>query len=78
MFYLYGLIVLWHEHVRKEPVVFVRSWPGKRHASFADMLATLRRDSLRKTRETIFSATGLPPSVKNLIKPLEVLINLAA
>ena len=78
MFYLYGLIVLWHEHVRKEPVVFVRSWPGQRHASFADMLATLRRDSLRKTRETIFSASGLPPSVKNLSKPLEVLINLAA
>jgi len=38
---------------------------GKRHASFADMLATLRCDSLQKTRETIFSAAGLPPASRN-------------
>jgi hypothetical protein len=56
MMYLYGLIVLWHEHIREEPGRFVRNWPGKRHASFADMLATLRSDSLQKTRETILSS----------------------
>lgn len=78
MMLLYGLIVLWHEHIREEPGSFVRSWRGKRHASFADMLATLRSDSLQKTRETIFSATGLPPGAEKLLKPLEVLLSLAA
>jgi len=78
MFYLYGLIVLWHEHVREEPGVFVRTWRGKRHASFADMLATLRRDSVRKTRESIFSAGGLSPAAEKIIRPLETLLSLAA
>lgn len=78
MMYLYGLIVLWHEHIREEPGRFVRNWPGKRHASFADMLATLRSDSLQKTRETIFSATGLPPGIEKLIRPLEILLALAS
>ncbi len=78
MLYLYGLIVLWHEHVREKPGKYVRTWPGKRQASFADMLTTLRRDSLKKTRETIFSAADLPPGVEKLIKPLVVLLDLAA
>lgn len=78
MFYLYGLIVLWHEYVRPEPGAFVRRWPGKRHASFADMLATLRRDSLEKTKETIFSAARISPAVEKIIKPLEILLSLAA
>ncbi|QDV23095.1 hypothetical protein Q31a_13900 [Aureliella helgolandensis] len=78
MFYLYGLIVLWHEHVRPEPGPFIRMWRGKRHASFADMLATLRRDSVEETRQSIFSAGRLPPAAQKLIKPLEVLLSLAA
>lgn len=78
MFYLYGLIVLWHEYVREKPGTFVRAWPGKRHASFADMLATLRHDSLQKTRETIFSAGGIPPGAEKLFRPLELLLALAA
>jgi hypothetical protein len=78
MFYLYALVVLWHEYVCEQPGGFVRNWPSKRHASFADMLATLRRDSLNKTRESIFSAGGLTPAVEKLIKPLELLLSLAA
>ena len=78
MFYLYGLIVLWHEYVRDEPGKFVRHWSGKQHASFADMLATLRRDSVDETRQTVFSAGGLPPGAEKLIKPLEILLSLAA
>lgn len=78
MFYLYGLIVLWHEHVREQPGSFVRNWPGKRHASFADMLATLRRDSLDKTRESIFSAGCIPPGAEKLFRSLELLLSLAA
>lgn len=78
MLYLYGLIVMWHEYLRDEPGDFVREWRGKQHASFADMLATLRRDSLEKTRTTIFSAGGLPPGVEKLLKPLEILLSLAA
>jgi len=76
--YLYSLIALWHGHSGEAPGRLVRTWPGKRHASFADMLAALRCDSLQKTRETILSATGLPPGVEKLIKSLEVLLALAA
>jgi hypothetical protein len=78
MFYLYGLIVLWHEYVRDEPGKFVRLWSGKQHASFADMLSTLRRDSVDETRQIVFSACGLPPGAEKLIKPLEILLSLAA
>ena len=78
MFYLYGLIVLWHEHVREQPVEFVRIWPGKRSASFADMLASLRRDSLDETRKTIFGTAVIPMAVQKILKPLEQLLLLAA
>lgn len=78
MLYLYGLIVLWHEHVREEAGQFLRTWPGKRDPSFADMLATLRRDSLQETRETIFCAGDLSPAAQKILKPLEQLLALAA
>jgi hypothetical protein len=78
MFFLYGLIVLWHEHVREKPGEFVRTWTGKRSASFADMLATLRHDSLDETREKIFSTATIPPPVKKIFKTLERLLALAA
>ncbi len=70
MLYLYGLIVLWHELIREEP--------DKRQAAFADMLATPRRDSVEETRETILSAGRLPPAAEKLLKPLKVLLSLAA
>jgi DDE superfamily endonuclease len=78
MFYLYSLIVLWHEHVRATPGSFVRLWRGKRFASFADMLATLRRDSLQETRESIFCAGEIPPGIEKILRPLELLLELAA
>lgn len=77
-FYMYGLIVLWHEYVREKPDEFVRNWPGKTDAAFSDMLASLRSDSLEKTKETIFGTSVLSPLVKKLIKPLEILLALAA
>jgi hypothetical protein len=78
MLLLYGLIVLWHEHIKEQPDHFVRHWPGKRQASFADMLASLRRESFEKTRAAIFSAGALPPGVEQLIKSLDILLTLAA
>lgn len=78
MLYLYGLVVLWHEHVRQTPGTFVRTWPGKRSASFADMLATLRSDSLAETRQTILRTGPIPPVVQKILKPLEHLLALAA
>jgi hypothetical protein len=77
-FYLYGLIVLWHEHVRNKPASFVRIWPHKQSASFADMLAALRQENLQETRATIFSTGRIPPGVEKILKPLEQLLLLAA
>lgn len=78
MFYLYGLIVLWHEHVRNQPIEFVRMWSGKHSASFADMLATLRRDSFDETRARIFCTAEIPRAVQKILSPLEQLLLLAA
>jgi len=47
-FLLYSLITLWHECVRSEPAAPLRNYRGKSRASFADMLAALRGDSLRE------------------------------
>jgi hypothetical protein len=77
-FYLYSLLVLWHEHVRSKPGKFIRTWPGKQHNSLADMLATLRTDSLAETRENILSTTSIPAVIQKIIKPLEKLLALAA
>ena len=78
MFYLYSLIVLWHEHVRPKPGKFIRMWPGKQHSSLADMLATLRTDCLAETKKNIFSTTPIPAVVQKIIKPIEKLLALAA
>jgi hypothetical protein len=77
-FYLYGLIVLWHEYIRSEPGIMLRAWQGKRYHSFADMLATLRGDCLAETKQRIFSAPGIPPDAHKIIEPLERLLQLAA
>ena len=42
-FMLYSLIVIWHETASPAVVAGLRDYPGKRHPSFADMLAALRR-----------------------------------
>lgn len=77
-FYLYGLIVLWHEYVRPEPGIIIRMWAGKRHSSFADMLATLRSDCLAETKQRISCAPGISPAAQKIIEQLEYLLQLAA
>lgn len=77
-FYLYGLIVLWHEYVRTEPGIIVRHWLGKRHSSFDDMLATLRSDCLAESKKNICCAPGIPLGAQKIIEQLEYLLQLAA
>ena len=74
---LYSLIVFWyglegHRHYR----AIVRPWyPQKRHESFADMLATLRRRSLR---ESISAWAPTGPGSQKLLALLEQTLALAA
>jgi SRSO17 transposase len=74
---LYSLIVTWfakagHAHCRETP----RPWyKDKPHASFGDMLATLRRESLRAA----INAWGLAgPGSQKILRVLENTLNLAA
>ena len=74
----YSLIVLWHECIRKQPARAMRPWPDRRGASFADMLAALRRDCLEQTKQTHLSTPDIPPGVQKILKPLAYLLALAA
>ena len=75
---LYSLIVLWHECIRTEAALSLRKWSGKDQASFAEMVAALRADSLAKLKQKYLSTPGIPPQVHQFIRPLEYLIALAA
>ena len=75
---LYSLIVLWHECIRPEPALSLRKWAGKSQASFAEMVAALRADSLRQFKQKYLSTPGIPPGIHKFIEPLEYLIALAA
>jgi hypothetical protein len=75
---LYSLIVLWHECIRPEPALSLRKWTGKDRASFAEMLAALRADSLRQLKQKYLSTPGIPPGIHKFIEPLEYLIALSA
>lgn len=77
-FLLYSLIVWWHETVRPEPARPLRPWPTKRGASFAEMLAALREESLQQTRENSFSTPDVPPGVQKFIDQFTALLVLAA
>ncbi len=74
---LYSLVVVWfvregHRHYRN----IRRPWyPKKDHASFADMLGTLRRESIRE-KVLITPPTG--PGSRKLIQTLENIAALAA
>jgi hypothetical protein len=74
---LYSLIVLWfvdegHRHYR----LFRRPWyTTKQHASFADMLATLRRETIR---ERLLSLPLTGPGSRKLTRALENIAALAA
>jgi hypothetical protein len=77
-FLMYSLVVLWHEFAQPEPVIGIRDYPGKRHASFADMLAALRRDSLAQHRPKHFEASPRLTELQKNYEYLEKLLILAA
>ena len=76
-FLLYSLIVWWHETALDAPARPLRTWSGKQAASFADMLAALRLETLEKQREANISTPSLPPGVKKFIEQLTNLVSLA-
>lgn len=75
---MYTLVVLWHECIRKKPAPSLRKWSGKEHASFAEMVAAIRTDSLDEFKRKHLLTPGIPRAVHKLLKPLEYLIALAA
>jgi len=77
-FLMYSLVVLWHETAQPKTVTGLRDYPGKRHASFADMLAALRRDSLAEYRPKHFEASSQPVDLQKKYEYLEKLLLLAA
>jgi hypothetical protein len=76
-FLLYSLIVWWHETARDQPARPLRNWPGKPAASFADMLAALRLETLQNTRKTYFSPPTIPAGLKKFLDQLTMLVSLA-
>jgi len=64
---LYSLIVLWHECIRPEPALSLRKWAGKSQASFAEMVAALRADSLRQFKQKYLSTPGIPPGIHKFL-----------
>jgi hypothetical protein len=77
-FLMYSLVVLWHETAEPEAMMDLRNYPGKRHASFADMLAALRRDSLAEHRKKYFEASTTSTEAQINREYLEKLLLLAA
>ena len=75
---MYSLIALWHECIRNKPAPSLRKWTGKEHASFSEMVAALRTDSLADFKTKHLSTPGIPRALNKLLKPLEYLIALAA
>jgi hypothetical protein len=76
-FLLYTLVVLWHE-VRPAHTPAVREYRGKRHPSFSDMLAALRRDTLDQYRKRHLGESPLSSEPINTLTYLENLLALAA
>ena len=75
---MYTLVVLWHECIRQQPAPSLRKWTGKDHASFAEMVAALRTDSLAQIKRKHLSTPDIPPGIHQFLKPLEYLIALAS
>lgn len=77
-FHLYSLIVLWHE-ARRTPTLEVRSYRGKRHPSFTDLLVTLRDETLlQNIRPQINHEPQNHAILQKIITYLERLLALAA
>ena len=74
---LYSLVVLWFaEEGHRRYRAFKRPWyTTKVHASFADMLATLRRETIR---ETVLSLPLTGPGSRKITQALENIAALAA
>jgi hypothetical protein len=77
-FLMYSLVVLWHEFAQPNASTSVRNYPGKRHASFADMLAALRRESLAEDRRKHFQSSPQSTELQKKYEYLEKLLILAA
>lgn len=77
-FLMYSLIVLWHETSQLEPPKRIRDYPGKRHPSFADMLATLRHETLAQDRKKCFGESAETCHWQKNYLYLEKLLLLAA
>ena len=69
---MYSLIVLWHECIRKKPAPSLRKWTGKEHASFAEMVAALRTDSLDDFQRKHLSTPGIPRAVHKNTQTTEI------
>ncbi len=74
---LHSLVVLWFaEEGHRRYRAFKRPWyTSKVHASFADMLATLRRETIR---ERVLSLPLTGPGSRKITKALESIAALAA
>ena len=74
---LYSLVVLWFaEEGHRRYRAFNRPWyTTKVHASFADMLATLRRETIR---ERVLSLPLTGPGSRKIAQALENIAALAA
>jgi hypothetical protein len=77
-FLMYSLVVLWHETAEPQGLTGLRDYPGKRHPSFADMLAALRRDSLVEGRQKHFETSPQSTDSQKRDEYLEKLLLLAA
>lgn len=77
-FLLYSLVVWWHDRARTEAAAWLRNWTGKQSASFADMLAALRLETLENYCETTLSTPGGRAGVKKLLDHLMNLFALAS
>jgi DDE superfamily endonuclease/putative transposase ISC1217 len=77
-FFLYSLVVVWHETAAPAVVTGLRDYPGKRHPSFADMLAALRRDTLAEGRPKHLLTSPSSVDLQKRHDYLEKLLLLAA
>jgi hypothetical protein len=77
-FLLYSLIIWWHEHIRSQPASFIKTWPGKTGCSFADIMASLRNETLSTMQQNHLSTPAQSPGVMKYIQHLTRLLTLAA
>jgi hypothetical protein len=77
-FLLYSLIIWWHEQIRSQPAAFIKTWPGKTGCSFADIMASLRNETLLSMQQNHLSTPAPSPGVTKYIQHLTRLLTLAA